>query len=598
MYALCMHHVHVFGALAEVPPQKLLTNPKMHIACQNCRRLKIKCVYNPATSSCTKCTSRKISCILITPKKRGPRLKPETNGVDPTFESASVKLNIPSNVLHMLVTGFTLNPIIKQLPIVHMESFFNDFQAGDIPAYLFISALSFAARAHLAYGGTSLVDRESVCKLAQELEDRARKELSGEEPCAQVVQAYFLLAFGNVTCGDIGNAYMTIGMGTRCAFDIQLNQLDVLENSLTPLQREMRRRVWWGCFIADRMSSIISALPFQVTEDDIQVKLPGDGKNWQTARQPESCAPLFHRDEVVGSEHDATQPSLGSLSGDYSMAYLIRLITIAGRISSFERRSHKRPGQTLKDNYGRDATEYRTLHSLLCTWLNVLPLDIAQQITTPTHPVGKSEYEVHPAWIGVFYHTCLLILSRTWMKRYMTYIEVEEVTCPTGLLIEFKKMLESALQAFAMLKSLFKSTGTEMIAFPMASYSIYQCAIVFLHGSAIPVKLARHLQVIVEEVAQYKDICLQSYEECRIMLEQTAKISPLAVKHLELLEFMKKQRETVVNDCEMDVAKAYKDRKQMVLCHVKMQQASIIVQTSKQQHPLPPEMLVPPMSFE
>src|SRR4051794_5430247 len=97
------------------------------LACQHCRKAKVKCIYNTLASSCTKCTAKNIDCVLIPPRKRGP--KPSTPAdYDQHISIASDQLNIPSNILHMLVTGLSINPLIKQLPILHLHSLLADFQ--------------------------------------------------------------------------------------------------------------------------------------------------------------------------------------------------------------------------------------------------------------------------------------------------------------------------------------------------------------------------------------------------------------------------------------------------------------------------------------
>ena len=88
----------------------------------------------------------------------------------------------------------------------------------------------------------------------------------------------------------MGAASMFFGMATRMAKDLNLfqeNDLEFLELSDLPirLQKEVKRRVWWICFIADRYNSAGTQKPFCIHENDIYVEFSTPELIWDESRE-------------------------------------------------------------------------------------------------------------------------------------------------------------------------------------------------------------------------------------------------------------------------------------------------------------------------
>jgi hypothetical protein len=70
------------------------------------------------------------------------------------------------------------------------------------------------------------------------------------------------------------HSWNVIGLAVRLAQSLGLHLNKTIQNSKTLLQREVRKRVWWGCFVLDSVSSLMLGRPQVVSGNPFTVERP------------------------------------------------------------------------------------------------------------------------------------------------------------------------------------------------------------------------------------------------------------------------------------------------------------------------------------
>lgn len=83
-----------------------------------------------------------------------------------------------------------------------------------------------------------------------------------------LVQAMLLLSHYLQGTLELNECWILVGLMVRSAVSIGLHQDPTDRGSLTSVEREMRKRLWWGCFILDRTLSMKYGRPPSINTDD------------------------------------------------------------------------------------------------------------------------------------------------------------------------------------------------------------------------------------------------------------------------------------------------------------------------------------------
>ncbi|RKL43114.1 hypothetical protein BFJ72_g4527 [Fusarium proliferatum] len=86
---------------------------------------------------------------------------------------------------------------------------------------------------------------------------------------------FFLTAsFYSNALGRVKSAHMYSGMAVRSSTALGLHRKLPASSSLTPLEREHRRRLWWTVYIFDRSTCSKLGQPLMIQDSDINVEMP------------------------------------------------------------------------------------------------------------------------------------------------------------------------------------------------------------------------------------------------------------------------------------------------------------------------------------
>ncbi|KAL4788192.1 fungal-specific transcription factor domain-containing protein [Aspergillus varians] len=95
-----------------------------------------------------------------------------------------------------------------------------------------------------------------------------------EEPSLMQVEVLTLLAWVSNVLGRIRTAYCYSGIATRLALSLGMHRSASRHTTLTPVERETRRRTWWVLYFFDRFSASKLGQPIAVRDEDIDVEMP------------------------------------------------------------------------------------------------------------------------------------------------------------------------------------------------------------------------------------------------------------------------------------------------------------------------------------
>ena len=173
-----------------------------------------------------------------------------------------------------------------------------------------------------------------------------------DEPSISILTVTIILGLHEFGTCQGGRSWMFAGMATRMAHALQLHrELDHdplgtkndQKAELSFLDREIRRRAMWACFMMDRFTASGTERPMFADEEDIRVQLPIDEGKFNL----EIPGPT---EDLEGHVHQPTTPDTGQSSDPKAnmgvAAYVVRAIALWGRVIK-----HLNMGGKEKDRY-------------------------------------------------------------------------------------------------------------------------------------------------------------------------------------------------------------------------------------------------------
>ncbi|OTA98742.1 hypothetical protein M426DRAFT_102908 [Hypoxylon sp. CI-4A] len=317
--------------IERLPSRRVGNEPREAMNCKSCRKRKIKC--NRVRPSCEACQVFQCPCVYdAIPKKRGPKtdvleaLLKRVDGLEaqlkdrkksdasPTAESPTAEdksSNVSSEIAEPAYEQRAKRPAIdtsraKEIAAesaiyspsassesspgiqtdVLLDTYFSRFHAkpyhildessvrqrlqlNQLPSYLAHAIYSVAARY------TSLpIGYPSAVKLSDDYASRSRSEIDTDEPSADALQALLLLVTTFTAAGNGKKAYMLLTNAIGMAMALELHREVDLQARITPVEREIRRRLFWSCYLLDRFMACGSKRPCLIGDKTILLRLP------------------------------------------------------------------------------------------------------------------------------------------------------------------------------------------------------------------------------------------------------------------------------------------------------------------------------------
>jgi hypothetical protein len=164
------------------------------------------------------------------------------------------------------------------MPIIDLQDFLSTIeknQPTDTMSLLLFQAVMFAATAYidmrylLAQGYmTRKAARKSFFEKVKLLYD-----FDYEVDRITVVQAVLLMTYWYESPDDPKDVWHWLGIATSLARTIGLNCDTSNAPLMTPQQRRLWKRVWWSCYMRDRLIAIGMRRPMRITDGEFDVKM-------------------------------------------------------------------------------------------------------------------------------------------------------------------------------------------------------------------------------------------------------------------------------------------------------------------------------------
>ncbi|KAF9997580.1 hypothetical protein BGZ79_008736 [Entomortierella chlamydospora] len=180
-------------------------------------------------------------------------------------------------------------------PVFVWSKFLKRLQTRDYsPSFLFLLNSIFALASKFSDDISFRTDPTKPETMGLQFMEKAKAILDTiyDAPDMYCVGGLVLLSYQQMGTGGGYRAWMFIGLSIRMAQHLGLNRDTMKLNPHMPtLDREERNRIWWTCFVADRLVSASFGRPQGINEHDVDATYPEgiDEENIQTEYRLENA---------------------------------------------------------------------------------------------------------------------------------------------------------------------------------------------------------------------------------------------------------------------------------------------------------------------
>ncbi|KAG0256352.1 hypothetical protein BGZ95_005522, partial [Linnemannia exigua] len=299
---------------------------------------------------------------------------------------------------HLLNLHFTyVHPFA---PVFVWSKFLKRLQERDYsPSFLFLLNCIFALASRYSDDISFRTDPAKSETIGVRFAEKAKEILDTlyDSPDMSCVGALVLLAFQQMGTGSGYRAWMYVGISIRMAQHLGLNR-DCLKLNphMSAIDREERNRIWWTCFMADRIISTSFGRPQGINEHDVDATYPEgvDEENIQMEYRLEGATSML------------TGPSPHS---EQKFVYMASLMRILGRVmvSLYSPRSK---ASSLSTSSMTNPAPLEQLDKELTDWLLTLPPHL--QFRSVQQEPGTFVCTLHMTFYAV-----LILLHRPYSHR-------------------------------------------------------------------------------------------------------------------------------------------------------------------------------------
>ncbi|OAL57458.1 hypothetical protein IQ07DRAFT_617715 [Pyrenochaeta sp. DS3sAY3a] len=262
---------------------------KLATACSECRLTKRKCAQDPADpdAACFACQTRGIEC-----SKPWANPKHLTRWQVPLLHIAPAAQNrgliASSEAIKDFVRLYFLYIHDRPHSLFHEPTLWAALEDGTLPESLIAAICALGCRFSANIGQrelTNLFVSRSKSMLGQNLEDMS------------IVNIQTCILLANSYAAEQNNRLEALyfGIANRMAYVLRLHQTDHTD---APILREIKLRVWWSLFMADKWCPPGLGLPREILKSDPSLDLPMDEVDFQTLHITE-CSSLSERSSGI-----------------------------------------------------------------------------------------------------------------------------------------------------------------------------------------------------------------------------------------------------------------------------------------------------------
>ncbi|KAF7729309.1 hypothetical protein EC973_004565 [Apophysomyces ossiformis] len=319
----------------------------------------------------------------------GHRSSSDTNRKQ--FLSSSNPLELPPSDLSDHLLKLYFDNFYPFLPMFYKRQLNSTFASPEEPVSPLLLNAIYALASRLSPDKRVRSDPDSPDTAGDIFFERAKRLLDDyyDIPKISTVQALLLLSCHQHGVMKAARAWLYSGMAFRMAQDLGLNR-NCEQWDIPPPERQRRKRVFWCCFIVDRLTSAIFGRSSNFEERDIDIPFPS-----------------MDDDEEVkaGNESDSTRPPVKIVE---SFIHLIKLCDILGHVLKniyYAKARYHGPSHHINHIL-------TTLNRQLTNWYNNLPPSL--QYKLPNTQLGETgpDPPLPICQMHMIYYTTVILLHR------------------------------------------------------------------------------------------------------------------------------------------------------------------------------------------
>ncbi|CRK41478.1 hypothetical protein BN1723_005156 [Verticillium longisporum] len=221
--------------------------------------------------------------------------------------------------------------------LLHKPSYMRKLKAGTLPPVLILSVCAIAAR----FSTHPKLNSSPNFLRGEEWASHAREICTTryEWPNITILTCLLILGLHEFGTCHGGRSWALGGQAIRMAFALQLHkdlEYDPLgqkgASQLSFIDREIRRRTMWACFLMDRFNSSGTDRPMFIKEDTVKIPLPIKEKYFQLD-MPGVTETLAGNPSRTPTPEDSYMPDAKDNIG--VAAYMVRSISLWGKIIGY-----------------------------------------------------------------------------------------------------------------------------------------------------------------------------------------------------------------------------------------------------------------------
>jgi hypothetical protein len=366
----------------------------------------------------------------------------------------------------------------QSYPLLHKPSFMRRLATGKVPPVLMLAICAISAR----FSTHPELRTEPAFLRGDQWGERAREIALKryDAPNITILIVYLLLGLHEFGTCQGGRSWMFGGMAQRMAYALQLHKELEFDPTtageggerkpLSLIDREIRRRTMWSCFLMDRFNSSGTDRPLFVNEQYIGVQLPVKEQLYiHEIRAP--------TEDLEGNVPNPVPPDCGQLSNPRDnmgvAAYTIRLVCIWGKLVKFMNLGGR---EREREAMWSPKSTFSEIKKLIRQFKETLPEGLHyNEENLKTHAIEKTANQF--LYLHILFQQIILFMHRFSLPSTAGSRPPKDM--PHDFLTESAR---TALDAANQISILINESMDYNVVAPFAGYSAFFSSTVHVHG--------------------------------------------------------------------------------------------------------------------
>ncbi|KAF9187858.1 hypothetical protein BGZ50_001714 [Haplosporangium sp. Z 11] len=297
---------------------------------------------------------------------------------------------------HLIECFFTY--VHPNIPVLHKPTFMRQYRNPDPlkkpPGVLLNAMFAIASR----FSDHPEIIGNDPDSFGDEYFDRAKRliDIEYELPRQSSIQALLLMVTYRFTCAKSGGrVWVMLGMAIRMAQDLGMHRNSTRWH-LPPLDTEIRKRLWWTCYVMDRWVSACTGRPLAIDDIDCDVDYPSAMEQDWASPDGDSASPNEENSEKLKEE------------SSFALRYFVETIKLAQILGQILERVYS--ATTRNHGPSQVSSTAVELDAMLTKWLLALPPDLKYNHKSDPTKMNRWVLSIH-----ISYYTVLILLHRPYM---------------------------------------------------------------------------------------------------------------------------------------------------------------------------------------